>query len=196
MTKKAIKVIQGHYDGAIRGTVDDLGKMNTSMMAIWKHQGKDHSDCGDWCPAHSGDLEKANKNCLPKFVLDAIKPVFEMLSADSLLAKCTYGGSQNSKESFHHLIWSGCSKQCLLAGRGWRQQCFMLLFCTMMEKWVGWRYSPIWVLRKVSFHAFDRMRVRSAEKQVTEAARASRRKRQLAQAAASTSDASYQAGAF
>ena len=28
----------------------DLGKMKTSVMAIWKHCGKDHSDCGDWCP--------------------------------------------------------------------------------------------------------------------------------------------------
>ena len=110
LTKKAIKVIQGHYGGAIRGNVGDLGKMKTAVMAIWKHRGKDHSDCGDWCPAHSGDLGKANKNCLPKFVLDAIKPVFEVLSADGLLAKCTHGGTQNSNESFHHLIWSRCPK--------------------------------------------------------------------------------------
>ena len=64
LTKKAIKVIQGHYGGAIRGNVGDLGEMKTAVMAIWKHCGKDHSDCGDWCPVHSGDVERANRSCL------------------------------------------------------------------------------------------------------------------------------------
>ena len=45
--------------------------MKTAVMAICKHCGKDHSDCGDWCPAHSGDVERANRSCLPKFVLKA-----------------------------------------------------------------------------------------------------------------------------
>ena len=141
LTKKAIKVIQGHYGGAIRGNVGDLGKMKTAVMAIWKHRGKDHSDCGDWCPAHSGDLGKANKNCLPKFVLDAIKPVFEVLSADGLLAKCTHGGTQNSNESFHHLIWSRCPKT-VFVGR-------KRLETAVFDAAVVYNDSPIWVLRKV-----------------------------------------------
>ena len=51
--------------------------MNKAAMAIWKHRGRDHSDCGDWCPSHSGDMDRANRNSLPNFVLKAIKPVFE-----------------------------------------------------------------------------------------------------------------------
>ena len=47
---------------------------------------------------------------------------------------------------------------------------------------------------KVAFDAIDQKR--SAENQVTEAAKVSRKRRQLSQAAASTSDASYEAGAF
>ena len=49
---------------------------------------------------------------------------------------------------------------------------------------------------KLAFHTIDQKRARSAEKQVTEAAKVSRKRRQLSQAAASTSDASYEAGAF
>ena len=29
-----------------------VGKMKTAVMAIWKLRGKDHRDCGGWCPAH------------------------------------------------------------------------------------------------------------------------------------------------
>ena len=84
--------------------------MKTAVMAIWKHRGKDHRDCGGWCPAHYGDVDRANRKSLPKFVLKAIKPVFETLSTDSLLSKCTHGGTQKSNESFHHLIWNRCPK--------------------------------------------------------------------------------------
>ena len=68
------------------------GNMKNAVMAIWKHGGRDHSDCGDWCPSHSGDMDRANRNSLPKFVLKAIKPVFEALSDDSLLSERTHGG--------------------------------------------------------------------------------------------------------
>jgi hypothetical protein len=37
--KITIMAIQGHYGGAIRGNVGNLGKMETPVMAIWKHWG-------------------------------------------------------------------------------------------------------------------------------------------------------------
>ena len=36
--------------------------------------------------------------------MKAIKPVFDTLSDESLLQKCAHGGTQNTNESFHHLI--------------------------------------------------------------------------------------------
>ena len=39
-----------------------------------------------------------------------IKPVFEQLSSDELLQKCAHGGTQNTNESYHHLIWERCPK--------------------------------------------------------------------------------------
>ena len=40
----------------------------------------------------------------------AIRPVFETLAAESLLDKCRHGGTQNTNESFHHLIWERSPK--------------------------------------------------------------------------------------
>ena len=57
LTKKAIRQIQGHHGGAIRDNVGDMVNMNIAVRVMWKHRGKDHSNCGDWCPAHSGDVD-------------------------------------------------------------------------------------------------------------------------------------------
>ena len=46
------------------------------------------------------------------------------------------------------------------------------------------------------FQMLDRKRVLSAEKQATEAAKTSRKRRQVVQAGTSTSDGSYEVGAF
>ena len=47
---------------------------------------------------------------LPPFVCDAIKPVFETITNDSLPQKCAHGGSQNTNESFHNVILQRCPK--------------------------------------------------------------------------------------
>ena len=111
LTKKVIKNLQGHYGAAIRNNPGNVAAMKKAIWATFKHRGKDHSDCGDWCPAvSSSNTVAANKNCLPSFVLEAIKPIYEQLSSDELLEKCAHGGTQNSNESFHHLIWERCPK--------------------------------------------------------------------------------------
>ena len=79
--------------------------MKKSVMAIWKHRGGFHEDCGDWCPK---DVALKDKNKLPQFVLNEIKSVFQDLSANTLLEKCHHGGTQNGSESYHNLIWNRC----------------------------------------------------------------------------------------
>lgn len=109
LTKCAIKRIQGHYGAAIRKNSGGMGKMKKSIWAIFHHREGKHNDCGSWCPKDK-DLEAANKNCLPPFVMEIIKPIFEELSSDALLAKCVHGGTQNANEAFHNLIWYRCPK--------------------------------------------------------------------------------------
>lgn len=76
LTQAAIKRIQGQYGAAIRNNAGDILKMRGDIWAIYKHRGGNH-DCENWCPAKNGDLDKANKNMLPTFVLEQIKPIFE-----------------------------------------------------------------------------------------------------------------------
>ena len=76
--------------------------MKDSIMTILYHRAGQHSKCGDWC---KGD----DKNVLPQFVINEIKPIFEDLSSDNLLIKCLHGGTQNN-ESYHNLIWNRCPK--------------------------------------------------------------------------------------
>jgi hypothetical protein len=83
--------------------------MREDIWAIWRHRRRDHRYCGDWCPSKTG-VGDADKNALPDCVTDAIKPVFENLTQDSLLQKCLHGGSQNINESFHNMIWQRCPK--------------------------------------------------------------------------------------
>lgn len=109
LTKKAILKIQGNYGAAIRNNVGDVAKMKKDIWAIWKHRNRDHTDCGDWCPSKTGNGDP-DANAFPPFVCEAIRPVFEALSSDSLLQKCAHGGSQNTNESFHNMIWERCPK--------------------------------------------------------------------------------------
>ena len=109
LTISAIKRIQGHYGGAIRNNSGNITAMKKAIMGIWKHRFGEHEDCGNWCPRDK-DLDKANKNKLPNFVMMEIKPIFEDLASDTLLEKCLHGGTQNANESFHQLIWKRCPK--------------------------------------------------------------------------------------
>ena len=82
LTKKAMKSIQEHYGGAIRDHPGDVVAMRNAIWAIWRHRGRYHSKCGMSCPAvgPEGDLERANKRALPRYVIAAIKSVFEKLA--------------------------------------------------------------------------------------------------------------------
>jgi hypothetical protein len=105
LTKVAIRRIQGHFGAAIRNNKGNLEAMRGDILQILLHRRGEHEECGDWCPSKSGDLEKANRSQLPKYVCDAIQPVFDRLSSDELLKKCLHGGDQNSNESLHSVVW-------------------------------------------------------------------------------------------
>lgn len=109
LTKKAILNIQGHYGAAIRKNAGNLDQMREDIWAIWHHRRRDHRYCGNWCPSKSGRGDP-DKNALPDYVTDAILPVFQTLSQDSLLNTCLHGGTQNTNESFHNVIWQRCPK--------------------------------------------------------------------------------------
>lgn len=107
LSKCAIARIQGHYGAAIRGHKGDLSGMKKAVWAIYFHRRGEHEMCGTWCTKD----EKANKHSLPSYIMDEIKPVFRSLAAPDLLKKCLHGGTQNTNESLHNIIWTKCPKE-------------------------------------------------------------------------------------
>lgn len=63
-----------------------------------------------WCGYHRKKDYK-HKAPLPKAVAVAIKPVFDRLSANSLLERCVDGFTQNAAESFNSVLWNICPKR-------------------------------------------------------------------------------------
>jgi len=61
---------------------------------------------GEEPESHEGMTLKLNDA-----VVEAITPLYEKLSHESLLERCTRGGTQNSNESPHSVIWTYCPKE-------------------------------------------------------------------------------------
>lgn len=110
LTMRGIKTIQGHYGAAIRKNVEDVDNMHKDIWSIWEHRTGEHDRCGGWCPSKKNPPTNPNSNTLRPYITEAIKPVFEKLSRMELLEKCAHGGTQNTNESFHNVIWARCPK--------------------------------------------------------------------------------------
>lgn len=119
LTDKVICDLTIYYGLAIRRNPDSAENMKNAIWAVFYHNistndEPQHQYCPpgkeSWCKwraaeAH-GTLSSFNhKPPLNKNVEDAIKPVFEALSADDLLNRCTGGNTQNSNESVNACIW-------------------------------------------------------------------------------------------
>ena len=199
LTMKQIKRIQGHYGGAIRANVGDVEKMRTAVWAVWKHRGKNHSDCGNWCPAKQGNDAKANAKALPRFVLDIIKPVFTDLTSEKLLEACLHGGTQNANESFHGLIWARCPKTAFVGRRRLELAAYDAVI-VFNEGELG--RLPVFRLlglecggyMETGFRILDVTRVKSSIKQSTPIAKAGRKRKRQSQGAWEGDEGEYQPG--
>lgn len=106
LTKGAISSLQGHYGAAIRKNKGNLQGMKQDVWSIYFHRSGEHGMCGPWCTKD----DKADSHKLPSFVMEELKPTFRKLADPNLLKKCLHGGTQNTNEAFHHVIWTKCLK--------------------------------------------------------------------------------------
>ena len=197
MTVKCIKSIQGHYGAAVRSN-DTLPSMKSAIWAIFNHRNGDHSTCPEWCAIHDGDTDKANKNRLPKFVCDLMRPVFERLASDDLLEKCLHGGTQNANEAFHHTLWAKCPKE-KFAGRSRIQLAASIATLTfndgeasLVPAFKLWLYLP--TARPIEFaKKADNKRVEDSLKAVGAKQMNSRQRKQWKK---SSDSSNYLAGGF
>lgn len=120
LTDKMIDKLTVYYGLAIRRNCDSAEKMREAIWATYYHYGStkenpQHEKCPpgaeSWCSwqrySAEGKLDsyELDYNPLPQDVLNAIKPVYEDLSKDTLLNRCVGGFTQNNNESYNQLIW-------------------------------------------------------------------------------------------
>ena len=124
LTQKTIVSMQTYYTGAIRNNPTSLSGMIRDIWAIWYHMAStddcpQHQFCpvgrNSWCKYQRAvavnELEDFHHNkTLPAAVMDAIRPVFVQMTSVCLLKRCLGGQTQNSNESFNHILWKVCPK--------------------------------------------------------------------------------------
>ena len=175
--------------GELFGKIQDLNKIKRAVCTIWHHRDGTPRECGEWCNG-------SDKNKLPGYVMEEIKPVFGYLSRDSLLQKCLHGGTQNVNESFHHLVWERCPKPTFV-GRDRLEIAVSdatIVFyegevgrCTVSEK-LG---LPVGEISKL-----DYQRVQAAQVEAKTERKTKRAEKRLLAVGDDSEEESYQAGAF
>ncbi|XP_077257590.1 uncharacterized protein LOC143894826 [Temnothorax americanus] len=120
LTAKMIDKLSVYYGLAIRRNFDSVEGMRNAVWATFYHYSSttikpQHHLCPEgsdsWCEWQlakaNGSLDKYEQsyNTLPDDVLNAIRPIYEDLSNESLLKRCLGGYTQNTNESYNNLIW-------------------------------------------------------------------------------------------
>lgn len=124
LTDKLINELTVYYGLAIRRFSHSKDEMKKAIWATFMHkistdENPQHDNCppgiDSWCPwqisKSMGNLDEyEHKNALPQIVQDAIRPIYEDLTADDLLERCEGGFTQNNNESVNSVIWSMAPK--------------------------------------------------------------------------------------
>jgi len=125
LTMVKIKKIQNYYGRAIKDYSDDVPLLKKRIMAILLHLSSTdkmpkHVHCPpgstSWCfwqraiaqskepPVH------ADHETLPLDVGTKLVPIFQRLSDEKLLKRCSRRATQNANEALHQLVWKVCPK--------------------------------------------------------------------------------------
>lgn len=124
LTDEVIKDLTLYYGLAIRRHPDSADEMRKAVWATFHHkcstdENPKHEYCppgeNSWCKWRVAEAEGrlANFHHVPPLsesVQTAIRPVYEALSNDDLLQRCTGGNTQNDNESFNACVWKQAPK--------------------------------------------------------------------------------------
>jgi len=119
LTNKVISDLIVYYGLVIRRHPDSAEDMKNAVWAVFYHnistnEKPQHMYCPagkeSWCKwrvaeAYGTLTSFKHKPLLLKKVQNAIRPVFEALSSDDLMQRCTGGNTQNSNESVNACVW-------------------------------------------------------------------------------------------
>ena len=163
--------------------------MRKDIWAIWEHRAKNHDNCGKWCPAKKNPPGDPDRNALHPHVTEVIKPVFETLTSETLLQKCEHGGTQNTNESVHNVIWARCPKTSFV---GRSRLCLAVDDATIVYNEGERGRLPIFTelgmtvghYTRKCFQDTDSVRITGSRAQATPAAQLARRQRTINEAGA------------
>ncbi|XP_044574589.1 uncharacterized protein LOC123258566 [Cotesia glomerata] len=122
LTDKLISELSLYYGLAIRRNPDSVEEMKRDVWATYFHkistnEYPQHMNCSSsWCKyqkaIEDGTIDEFDHKNPPlnDKVLEVIKPIYESLSADSLLERCLGSETQNNNESLNSLIWTFAPK--------------------------------------------------------------------------------------
>ena len=117
LTATMIKQLHSYYHRAIKQNAGDVSAMKKAIMATPYHitstdDQPDHRFCpdDDWCWYRNPKKSQGHRPDLPKPMLQTLLPVYERLSEDALLERCSRVSTQNANESLNGLIWRRCPK--------------------------------------------------------------------------------------
>ena len=125
LTKVKIQKIQNYYGRAIKDNCSDVELCKNRIMAILLHLSSTdaapkHAQCppgaNSWCffqrsLAKSEDPGSHKEHeTLPVEIGKQLVPIFQRLSDNDLLRRCSRNKTQNPSESFHHINWKICPK--------------------------------------------------------------------------------------
>lgn len=126
LTAKVMTDLAGYYRNAIVKNTPHVHLMRSAVLATLDHydstdEDPKHAlcpiDANSWCwyqkalasgvepPSHSTKKIKLNS-----VVIEHLRPMYQKFSNVELLQRCIRGGTQNTNESLHHMVWSRCSK--------------------------------------------------------------------------------------
>lgn len=119
LTLNLLKNLSEYYCLAVRRNSDSVENMRTAIWATFYHKSStdanpQHQFCpsgGDsWCEWRkaeaSGFREKySHPPALDDDVQEVLKPIYEDLTTEDLLERCTGANTQNNNESFNHCVW-------------------------------------------------------------------------------------------
>ncbi|KYM98778.1 hypothetical protein ALC62_10506 [Cyphomyrmex costatus] len=120
LTSKLIDELSIYFGLAIRRNCESVEKMKTAIWATLLHKistdnHPQHDNCptgeNSWCSWQRAKSSNTlatytHKPPMSDVVYEAIKPVYEQLTADDLLTRCIGGFTQNSNESFNSTVWA------------------------------------------------------------------------------------------
>ncbi|OXU16707.1 hypothetical protein TSAR_012919 [Trichomalopsis sarcophagae] len=107
LTNKVIGTLSGYYRNAIVGDKNNVRDMQKQIIATLYH-----SSSTDKKHNHSLCPQGKQSWCFYKraVVVENILPIYERLSNEELLARCTQGFTQNANEAIHSVLWRKCPK--------------------------------------------------------------------------------------